>query len=654
MTSSLPTGDYTLTYAEKTVEFKVEAAKLTSIKLVNNNLIKDDSTYTASSTAKFSFHTLDQFGNDINVANVSYTTAYGTGTVATTGAAKEVNLTVGSAIIGTTTPVILVDTATGVTLNDALTISAARAAKKATYVGLYDYTNTTELKAVSLSKGDNAATKNAAMLFEVVDQYGDAFTNASANDVNYAFSAGTTGLTKGTLTKVTIANKDYLALPITGSAAAGTAIVNVIQNATGVIGTASFDVSEGTVVKDFTVSVSDTLYATQQTELEYTAVDKNGAAITDVDTLNSLITNNDSARFAKKKDGSVVLNYTPASAGIKVLVFTVNPGTANAFTKTLQVNVSAKRVPTAIIGLDKDVATVVTANNASTLSIKGKDLIIEDQFGNVMDDDLVAASGYNFVTEVKTAGAGVTAISSTALAKDTVVASTTAQATPSAGVVTIKLQDDQGVDIANSTYDVTLQAVDIEKVTDFAFAQIGLVKAGQASNDTIKLTGKYQGATVVLDANEYTQISGSGVLDNGTLTAPIISGTDVKTVSDTVTVLVNNKAMTSVALTYDYSNADAVATKIESKATAATALNKTELAKTITVKDQYGATMTVPNTTRYKVAKITGTGADSAKISYNDTNKLSVTGLANGTYDVDVVYTIGGVTFTQTVAVTLS
>ena len=31
-----------------------------------------------------------------------------------------------------------------------------------------------------------------------------------------------------------------------------------------------------------------------------------------------------------------------------------------------------------------------------------------------------------------------------------------------------------------------------------------------------------------------------------------------------------------------------------------------------------------------------------------------IPGLANGTYDVDVVYTIGGVTFTQTVAVTLS
>ena len=664
MTKSLATGDYTLTYGENTVSFKAEEAKITSIALVRDNLIKDDTTYTTTSKATFSFRTLDQFGDDINVSNVNCTTAYGTTTAATTGSAKDVQVTVGTAAIGTTTPVVLVDTASGVTLNATLTVSATRAATKAEFVGVYDTSKTTELTAVTLTKGDNATTKNAALLFALTDQYGDAVTTV-AGDVTYPASNGTTGLTVGTASAVKIADKDYIKLPLTGIAAAGTINVNVIQNVTGVIGTASVSVGEGTIVKSFTVSASETLYANKATKLDYVALDQDGKEITDASVLNSLITGTDGATnttFTANKDGSVSLDYTPRAKGMKVLVFTMNAGTVNANTQTLTVTVEDVRVPNAIIGLD-NVATVVTANNSSTATIKCEDLIVEDQFGNVLTDDEVAASGYKFKTAVDTTnGASVTSVASAIpIAKTTQVAKTTASASEGKSVVTVTLCKADGTAVDKSDFDITLEIVDINKVTDFAFAEVGLVEQGQAAVGGVKVTGKYNGATVELAASEYTQISGSGTLSAGTLTAPTISGSDIKTESDTIKAVINNKTADEITLTYQYSNADKKTVKIESKSDSVTAavadkIVVTDLDNTIKVTDQYG-NVTDPvsaGVTRYNIKSVkTTAGADAGTISYNKTDKTSVTGLVTGTkYIVSVEYIIGDVTFTQDVEVT--
>ncbi|MEG1803326.1 MAG: Ig-like domain-containing protein [Lachnospiraceae bacterium] len=672
MTSVLPKGDYTLTYDGKTVEFKVEAATLTSIELTPNTLIKDDASFTSGSTATLSFVCLDQFGKPINVSGVNVSTMFGSKAANMRGGVGSAQFTIGTALVGTTTRVVLVETATGVTTQKDVTIGSMRAVKKAELKGLY---NTVTKKEIVLLPGTNAANANAAMLFNVVDQYGDSMNTLTGANVTLSESAGTTGLTKGTAnTVVTLADgNDYVAVTLTGTAAAGTYMLNIIENSSGIVGNGSIVVGYGAIVKTFTVSPSENLYANSPTTFSFSALDADGKEITDVTTLSALISGSEGGNnvsFTADKAGKVSLNYTPTTSGMKVIVFQLNPGTPNTAVQTMSITVGEQRIPTAVIGIDKTAATVITNNNSSTLNLKCQDLIIEDQYGNVMSDDLVAASGFKFITAVTGNIAGLTAISSsTALTKATdVVAPTTAMSTEATGSVTITLQKNNGTAIANSAYTVALNVVSIEKVSEFAVAPIALQKAGVGFLPTV--TGKYLGQTVLLGAGEYV-VAGFATSVAGQVLPPTISaGKETRTAD--LKLIMTNKAASEVKTTFQYSNEDPKATSIVASGATATATGVTEIQKrdfikTIKILDQYGAEMAITPSAgldmaiQYKlVSPVYANGTTNVvagtTVRYNNTHQLTISNAAFTTglkFDMTIAYTLNGITFEQDITITM-
>ena len=148
---------------------------------------------------------------------------------------------------------------------------------------------------MDMTAGDTAS--NYKMLLKITDQYGKEVSAATAaSDANLVLTTtgGITGVGSAAdltgATKVTVNNVDYVAVPLTGSAVkAGTFIVNLVNKTKGLLLNQQFTVAEGTVVKSFSVSATDAIYAGQKNTLEFSATDAAGNEITKYADLTSLI-----------------------------------------------------------------------------------------------------------------------------------------------------------------------------------------------------------------------------------------------------------------------------------------------------------------------------------------------------------------------------
>lgn len=658
MGSKLTEGTYTvsvtgLTEAALTGDVTVKDETLTSIEIVGTNLVADATT---SSTATIAFKTLNQYGERMAVTTPNVTSSFGTANVTTdctatrTGVITVTGINTTLQVVGTSGSVTVVDTTKGVNATATVTYSAPASAKTMTIAGLY---NVSDTKFEDMTKGDTVT--DFVVLATVKDQYGNALSAAQLNgkvNANLVAGGGVTGI--GSWYDTTVDSTDYVALPLVGTtASAGTFYFTFVNPTLGLLANTSFTVGAGTVIKTLSISANDTIYQGQDNTLAFEAVDTDGNAVTKYSTLSSLITftNQSEVKFVKQADGSAKLIYNPSNtldgqygAGLKkstIVSFTAsaNPTTStNYIVKPLTFTTYQKRIAKEVTGLKTGTATAVASGQSFRLY--ATDLVVEDQYSNVMSDSEVKG-----LTNINVATTGGNITSSDATFPTSHYVTLTAGAT----ITTTDLK----LGIGNTTdYKVTLNTVDSSKATGLVIKSINsgnVVKssaAGTLAAADVKVTGVVAGKTVVLPTSQYV-VSGNTGYNLGTASAT--NPAQTLTGSLEVTVDTSNG---SVVLTKDYSFSNAYSTlkTIEAKESVTVAASATitnaQLASLFTLEDQYGDAYT-GNAAKFEVVDVTS-GTTAIKVVHNNTNDASVTGAVTGN-KLAVTATYGTITATKTI-----
>lgn len=657
MGSKLTEGTYTvsvtgLTEAALTGDVTVKDEALTSIEIVGTNLVADA---TNSAVATIAFKTLNQYGERMSVTSPNVTSSFGTANVTTdctatrTGVITVTGINTTLQVVGTSGSVTVVDTTKGVNATATVTYSAPASAKTMTIAGLY---NVSDTKFEDMTKGDTVT--DFVVLATVADQYGNSLASAQLNgkvNANLVAGGGVTGI--GPWYDTTVDEKDYVALPLVGTtASAGTFYFTFVNPTLGLLANTSFTVGAGTVIKTLSISANDTIYQGQDNTLAFEAVDTDGNAVTKYSTLKGLLTLPSDVKLVKQADGSAKLVYSPAAeltggngkqTSVKSFTIAANGTTSTSYlVKVLTFTTYQKRVAKEVTGLKTGTATAVASGQSFRLY--ATDLVVEDQYSNVMSDSEV--KGLTNI-QVATSNANIT-VSGTA-AGNTFPTSHYVTLTASAAISTTEL----GLGIGNTTdYKVTLNTVDSSKATGLVIKSINtgyVVKSSAANGLTaadVKVTGVVAGKTVVIPASQYV-VSGNTGYNLGTASAT--NPAQTLTGSLEVTVDTNNGP---VVLTKDYSFSNAYSTlttidKNDVSTLAPGAITKTQLATIFDLEDQYGDAYT-GTAVKYEIVDVTG-DSTTRTITHNNTNDVTVTALAGAKFAVTA--TCGTITATKTITI---
>ena len=314
------------------------------------------------------------------------------------------------------TVVLLDSNNTGVSANKTLTVSMEAYAKEVTYEGLYNADKKT------LTEDTNLGQDTFYALFSAVDQYGNqykSYKNVEADkDLFVSVMGGLTSLTKKPgQTYFTVIEKDgktYLAYPLawvkdttvgsTMEPVSGEATVQLLSSG-GASCTGTITVEAGTRVDSITVTDPAVLAAGKKTEIPFTATDASGKEVKAYKILKDVKINNGAAcelKWVKNTDGTgkLVLDAESMNVGAnspKILTYTFTTPSQKFYNKQLTITENAR--PVAIDGLQGISTTVSGSKNE--FEIKLSNLKIEDQYGNVMDNDALdkavkSASQYTF------------------------------------------------------------------------------------------------------------------------------------------------------------------------------------------------------------------------------------------------------------------
>lgn len=661
--AKLTEGTYTvsvtgLTEAELKGDITVKDETLTSIEIVGTNLVaKGAAGSTDAAIATIAFKTLNQYGERMPGATLQVTSSFGVAAVKTactatqTGVVEVTGIVPTLQVVGTSGSITVVDTTKGVTATATVTYSAPATAKTMTIAGLY---NITDAKFSDMTKGDTIS--DYVVLATIEDQYGNSLSSSQLGAVNANLIPGGGVTAAGTWTDRTIDGKDYVALSLVGgTASAGTFYFTFVNPSLGLLANTSFVVSAGTVIKTLSISANDSIYQGQDNTLALEAVDTDGNAVTKYSTLNGLLTFSTSdVKLVKQANGTAKLVYNPAvdltggngkQTAIKSFTVTANAATpTNLIVKPLTFTTYQQRVAKEVTGLKTGTATAVASGEA--FKLYATDLVIEDQYSNVMSDSEVKA--LTNIEVITTGGTATITVSGTAAGNTFPTAHyVTLTAGTTIGTTSLKLG------IGNTTdYSVTLDTVDSSKATNLAIKSIkdgNVVKSSVANTlaaTDVKVTGTVAGKTVIIPQSQYV-VSGNTGYNLGTASAT----NPAQTLTGSLEVTVDtDKGSVVIAKDYSFSNANSTLTTIEAKESvsvaAAATLTKTQLETLFTLEDQYGDAYT-GNAVKYEVVDVTS-GTTVIKVAHNSTNDATVTGAVTGN-KLAVTATYGTITATKTI-----
>lgn len=392
---------------EKTSVVKAEAEKVSKIAVLSDKaaVVKGaDGQYTK---AQVGYKVENQFGEDITKStslNVSGTDnpTLDPANHKITFERKNDTYIIGRDIVS----VVLVHVETGVTESATLTISNEAAVETLTYEGIYNVDGKTLTDDIDLDSDD------FYLLFTAIDQYGVNFKDYKDININKAGSAsgssidfhvtvagGITNLKaaeSSAFKKITKDGKDYIGAKLVAQndedLKAGTASVMAIAANSGKSVTETVTVEAGNKARSLTVSLPSVVAAGEETEFNYVALDAAGNEVTDYDSLKDIEISGGTAGCTLKwekdaKTGKAKLMFNAENAQ--------NPGKNNksyaSYTfktvdnkfSTLQVTISETARPVSIAGVDAN--NKLTPNTQRDIALD--DLIIEDQYGRVMDSD---------------------------------------------------------------------------------------------------------------------------------------------------------------------------------------------------------------------------------------------------------------------------
>ena len=663
--SKMTAGTYSVTYKEVTKEVVVKDETLTTLEVVGTNLVADASVAT---TAAIGYRSLNQYGERMAAPGVvTATTTFGTANVTTNATAKKDGVITVTAIpttlavIGTQGSIVLVDNKTGVNSTTTITYAASATLSKVELLGMYDKESE---KYKDIVAGEEIG--DYVLVIKGYNQYGVEMDKDTmiADGSNIALTATPvltnttitgTSIIADNMTTVEIEGTEYAALKLEGVAGAtyataGSLNLTIVNKLKGILVSESFKIEDAVVVKSITINPKDTVYALDESEFDYEVLDQNGNAITSYAVLKALVTftsSNGTFEWSKNKDGSAKLYYTANLTGYegdtttyrmsKPVTETVygNAGTTNLVVNTLSFNVFAQRVPVEVTGYK---GLTACASTGSYIEIAPSDIVVEDQYGNVMDTRKevgLANIHYNITGSAFAAAQGTL---------DELYDSRygylyiDSPGTIGAATLYLGLDGDVESDISKATEDVKIVSVDEKKATglyidsvkygyyvDETTASTAYTKAVTLTKSNVSVYGRVSGYTIAIPELMY-DITGDTFkgFDQATLTAR--NGLSTETVE--VSVYTEDG---TVVLTSEYvrSNKPVELTYLSVYNTNVTgsAINATTLARTLYTKDQYGVSYATTNAKYDVTVKSVSSAAinTSNPVVVNKNNTASVT-----------------------------
>ena len=583
MGTKLTEGTYTVeaTIGEDVLsaDIAVKDEKLTSFALVSKNLV---ATATDKTKATISYKALNQYGEMMPADSVTTPTcSFGkvtTGDYSQPTADKSGTITVTDipdvlAVVGTTGTLVIVDSSTGVTLNETVTYQSKAVAAKATVYGIYD-TKKEKLIEGNLKTGDTIG--NYQVLVNIQNQYDSDMTpkDIKESECKVSFNPASI-LTDVTLDKVEISEtvntfdeltydgKSCILMPLKASGAkvadAGTLNLTIVSANKGVLATPSFTISDAVVIKSLNISTKDTVYSDDENELVVEAVDTNGNAVTKYDDLYAAFLAGtadsgipDGVTLKKNSDGTGTFWYKPTGVTgssndkwkkneLKTLVFKANaPASGNYIVKSINVTVYAKRLGWKVAGVTSDTTTATSVGK--NLVFKLKTLNYEDQYSNTLkysdtQIDGSKISGFlddpNKVLGATTGGA----VMFTAGTDNNLQVTYTGQKKGSATLY-LKYKNDAELAVAASTekYDfkVTLSVVEVDSVVASDLS----VKI----NDGNAIYGVAKAKLKMVEENKTAPVSTSGIdksneMDVTVVVTGVVNGKTVVIPADNCTIV---------------------------------------------------------------------------------------------------------------------
>ncbi|MGG4013317.1 Ig-like domain-containing protein [Bacillus smithii] len=566
LSTKLTKGEYTVNVtglADQALSnsVTVDDEHVAKIEILSDTAVLDDNAQQPKATVAYKVE--NQYGEDITKTtslqtndNNKISLANGVATITLDTNAK----------VGDKVPLTLIDVDTATSASKVLTLSSAATVSDVAISGIYNKDGKTLNEDSDLSKDD------FYLLVDVKDQYGNTITDPTkaAKGLIKSQSNPTVVGTAGTgnnvsFTSLKINGETKLGLKLTGPVKAGDNKVTLISTTSGKTATYDISVSETTRTDAVTLSQPSLAVAREDVLVPVSVFDKQGKAVTDTKILNDStkgvaisLNGHDLPTPFVTQDNAVYVKIPKdklETDGIYSLV--AQSSTFKVSTLTLNVKKAAE--PTVIRGLKSTVSSTLKAGTHKQIDVS--DLVIEDQYGRVMDSAKVKAGltgGKKIVVkDVDTNSNVVTFVGD-------ITSSTTATLTAGSTNGTEKLQFvlNYGTkDILSSTAEVTFRVTDGSEYVSYQMDDIGTVydEAGASKSDNnaydkeIKVYGVLaDGSKVQLDPKEYTVKSSladlatdaaDGVIDtaNGSTpyspTYPSNPAADVK--EETLTVTIN-------------------------------------------------------------------------------------------------------------------
>lgn len=720
--SNLTEGDYTICF-NKGVEYPltVKAETVDKIEVVGNTLVPT-SDYNGSDKKDVTveFKVLNQFGEKM-AGTITPTSTLGTATLATAptkdkNGVIKVTLTTAASLGVTKGTLVLVETATGKSTTAELVVGTKAAISKIDMLGLYDISDTNNAKAV-----DKMVTKDDpskyALLVKAYDQYGNSLSTIKGGSSSPEATISVNGLSDLSIAAndysdvVKVNGVDYIKIPFVSGTlnTAGKAVVTIVGNSVGLLAKQEITVEKKAEVEDLTIAPVDTLYVGTKTEVEFTAKDTTGKEVKDFKTLNALgadkFGGNGDFKWERQKDGSAKLfiepsekadsatfitgtSSAPTGKDSKSVVFMTTCG-SNIHTYTIPVY--AKKKATAIVGLNSNVAKAALVGG-NALELKQEDFVIQDQYGNNMTADEVAArvsdglyirafkkaSGTGFAdtydTEATTIYTKIGGKSIPVFTCNTDDTAGTSTFTFCLATANAKSSEEGDNFVPNSDFDVTLQSVEMKNITDFEVSGVDSIYYKNSTStanveDSVDLTvtGKSAGVIVNIPSTKYTIIESAHIkVESQKIKTEASTGvdTDLKNdVKETIEVVIDNAEGTSIKKEITVSIVEPKATTIfdqkdlaDDTLTKETAKKLNTLTSTAKVKNQYGHESTIDLANARATVDLSTVPSD-WKVEFNNTANAAIKATSKSTTTeayVDVTYTLSsGLTYTGTVKLTV-
>lgn len=634
--SDLVAGDYTVTVTGLTDEAltattKVEAAKLTTIKYLNDFAIRNNN----GSQITFKVVAENQYGEDItkNVYSrltISNTKGY-TNSDSTVGNRPSIG-TDGKVTIKGAPDTFKVDETLVVTIVDSQTSTVATKTlviAQAAQIASIEFGELTTDDKDLQGKEINVSTfkinyDKYYLPIVVKDQYGNAVGADILNDVDQFQLLSSNGNIIAFGSPIFDEDDDVGTFVTFGEAGndSGTVVITAIATGTGKSASKTIVVKKNPEIDVITINAPESeLKQGKEAVLPVELVDSYGSAVDLYDlevltgdgtsTLTLKIDSADNATTitATNATFSVTTDYikkvktvklTPADTA-KVVVLTATSATGK--TTSLTLSVSDKPVPTSIKGIDPDV--VLRLANVANLETEfsADDVILLDQYG----EEIGLKTGYTLEIAGPSTGA------KTELTTDSAI-KVLSGATAGTDTYTVTLKKASEV---IETYEFKVTVIAPKDIKVFGIEDLNKIYVGTTDNaydQAIEIYGLVSGNKVVVPQTWMKHVSATGAIAGQVST----SGYDAANLSSTVdagdhnaviTVLVDNGDATytvtkDVVYSKDAPKAQSVVVKYDGKTVSAESLevDKAELANKdivggnsklqIVAKDQYGVTIT--------------------------------------------------------------